>query len=272
MTPGLLVRGEIVQVAGLDIVPPHLPPGNGPQWAYLAGGDYAIRKTRWIRQVIVHTTGGIWPQVIRPGSGPGGECRRYADIWATDPRHSAAHVVVDSTGLVACLADLGYVSAYHAEGSNDWSMGIEMVQGHDGTIWQATIEATAHLIEALCRIFGIPFQYHFPYHAAPMRRMERVDSGRRVQLGGPDCVGVFGHRDNTIARGRGDPGDAIFSAIEARGAEGIDYESGQDLSVARFRQQVLRDRGEQIAVDGLVGPASLAAATRQGFTRWRDVA
>lgn len=32
------------------------------------------------------------------------------------------------------------------------------------------------------------------------------------------------------------------------------------------------DRGEHLTVDGLVGPASIAAARRHGFTRWRDVA
>lgn len=30
--------------------------------------------------------------------------------------------------------------------------------------------------------------------------------------------------------------------------------------------------GEHLTVDGLVGPASIAAARRHGFTRWRDVA
>jgi hypothetical protein len=82
---------------------------------------------------------------------------------------------------------------------------------------------------------------------------------------------VIGHRDQTARRERGDPGDAIWTALAALGLEGVDYDGGEDLELGRARQAVLVARGERIIVDGLVGPVSLAAARRQGFTRWRDV-
>lgn len=283
MTPGLLIAGRIVPVPGLTVIPPAA--AGGPAWAHLDAKDYRMRRAPrpgglpWVRQVIPHSTGGLWPMPIVPGAGPGGECFKYADIWQSDPTSSAAHLVVDSAGAVACFADLAYVCAFHAEGSNEWSVGIEMVQAHDGAIRQATIDATAAVIEAICDAMGIPFQYHAgAYRNAPLLRMEVTDGGHRHNLGGPSCVGVFGHRDNTSARGRGDPGDAIYAALAARAAEGLDYAAEEDLEVGRARQAALNveasRRGETwspLAVDGLIGPASIARARQLGFARWRDV-
>jgi hypothetical protein len=278
VTGGLLIAGALVPVPGLTVIPP--VSHGGPVWAYLDSGDSKSRHG-WIRQVIVHTTGGIWPQPILPGAGPGGEGARYADIWQSDPAHSAAHLVVDSAGTVVCLADLATTTAYHAEASNPWSVGIEMVQGHDGSLHQATLDATAGLVAAICAAIGIPEQMpRGPYRGDPLARMELVGSkGTRRQLGGPDVVGVLGHRDNTSARGRGDPGDAIWTALAALGFEGMDYAGGEDLEIGRARQRWLNAeasrRGETwspLVEDGLVGPASLARARQLKFARWRDIA
>ncbi len=173
---------------------------------------------------------------------------------------------------MACLCDLATCAAYHAEASNDYSVGIEMSTLLDGGIYQATLDATAVLVPALCDALGIPFQIHAaPYHNEPLLRMELTENGHREQLGGATCVGVFGHRDNTSERGRGDPGDVIYAALIAAGAEPLNYAAGQDLEVGKGRQRHLNELGEQLAVDGLVGPASLAAAARRGFARWRSV-
>lgn len=272
---GLLIRGSLVPVPGLTVVPPATH--GGPDWARLDRGDATpSSRSRWVRQVVIHTTGGRWPQPVIAGSGSGGELARYADIWQSDPAHSAAHLVVDSAGVVVCLADVAEVTAYHAEASNPWSIGIEMAQGKGGELYQAQLDATARLVAAICDAAGIPAQMpRGPYRGFPLDRMERVVAGgdfaARRQLGGPDVVGVLGHRDNTSARGRGDPGDAIWTALAALGFEGVDYHGGEDLELGRARQRTLRTRGEQLEVDGLVGPASLAAARRQGFARWRDV-
>lgn len=267
---GLAVSGKLVAVPTLRVIPP--ASHGGPRWAALNPGDCRPRPALWIRQVMVHSTGGRWPQAILPGAGPGGEAARFADIWNTDPVHSAAQIVVDSAGTVACLCDLVTTMAYHAEGSNPWSVGIEMYQRADGGIYQATITATAQLCIALCDALGIPAQFdRRAYTGAPLLRMETGAGPLRHNSGGPDVVGIFGHRDNTCERGRGDPGDAIYAALLAAGAEPLDFASGEDLAVGRRRQAALNARGEHLTVDGLVGPSSIAAARRQGFARWRDV-
>jgi hypothetical protein len=267
---GLVIAGRFVGVPGLKVIPP--ASHGGPPWAALGAGDGRPRPPLWIRQLIVHSTAGRWPQAIAPGLGPGGEAVRLTDIWNSDPVHSAAQIIVDSAGTVACLCDLATTMAYHAEASNPWSVGIEMFQRPDGGICQATIDATAKLCIALCDALAIPAQFNSrAYAGAPLLRMETGTGALRHNLGGPDVVGIMGHRDNTSERGRGDPGDAIYAALHAAGAEPLDFASGEDLGIARRRQVALNARGERLAVDGLVGPASIAAARRHGFARWRDV-
>lgn len=267
---GLLIRGKLVPVPGLTVIPP--ASHGGPKWAALVPGDCTPRGTSWVRQVIVHTTKGNWPQHVVAGSGPGGSDRVVADFWRDDPVHSAAHLVVDTDGSVVCLCDLAEVVAYHAEASNPWSIGIEMYQLSDGGIYDATLIATTVLVEFLCSAFGIPqLMPRGPYRNQPLHRMEIGSGSTRHQLGAPDAVGVFGHRDNTERRGRGDPGDEIFKRLAAIGWEGADYDGSEDLHLGAQRQQALNVRGELLDVDGVCGPASWAAMKRQGFSRWRDV-
>jgi hypothetical protein len=267
---GLLIDGSLVPVSGLSVIPP--ASHGGPTWAALGAGDYGARPTRWVRQVIVHTTKGLWPQPVSPGAGNRQHAAQVANMWREDPVHSAAQIIVDSDGSVACLCDLARIASYHAEGSNPWSIGIEMYQEVDGSVYEATLSATAILVKALCESFGIPEQFPCgPYRSVPLARMEVQRDGRRHQLGGPDVVGVLGHRNNTSARGRGDPGDEIWLRLAALGFEALDYDAGEDLAVGKQRQAVLNAHGERLVVDGLVGPASMAAARRQGFVRWRDV-
>jgi hypothetical protein len=270
-TSGVVLSGRVVALPELNIIPP--ASHGGPHWAFLNSADAPPRPELWIRQLVVHSTRGRWPQPIIPGPGPGGEAANVADVWNRDPVHSGAQIVVDSAGSVACLCDLEDTMAYHAEASNRWSVGIEMLQLRDGSMYQATIDATARLCVALCDVLGIPAQFHCrPYDGTPLSRMEAGSGRQRRNLGGPDVVGIVGHRDNTSERGRGDPGDAIYAALLSGGAEPLDFASGQDLAVGRRRQTALNARGERLTVDGLVGPASVAAARRHGFARWRDVA
>lgn len=280
---GLLINGVLRKVPGLTIIPP--ASHGGPSWAQLGIDDYKPRSTTWVRQVLVHTTKGIYPQHEIPGTGPGGAAKTVADFWA-DPAHSAAQIVVDTDGSIVCLCDLGTMSALHAEASNPWSNGIEMYQLSDGGIYQATLEATVRLIIALTLsgapvsgLFPIPAQLpRLPYRNRPLARMETGTGSTRKQLGGPDLCGVFGHRDNTERRGQGDPGDLIYHRLGAMGFEQLNFDAGEDIAVGKARQAALNAHddatgytGKRLVVDGVCGPASVAAMQRQGFGRWRDV-
>lgn len=254
---GLLIAGVIVPVEGLDIANPTDTP-----WCKLDPGDYKRRQTAWIRQVIVHGTRGGWPQGILPGAGAGGRDKIVAEFWRKDPEHSAAPLVVDTDGTVACLCDLAYFAPYHATVSNDWSVGIEMAQVGASDVYEATIAATVRLVRALCEQFSIPFQIPTAYRNKPLERM---------LTGGKDCVGVFGHRENTHRRGRGDPGDAIMVALEQATAERFDFDAGHDLSAWKLRQAKLNAMGEKLTVDGVAGPSTMAALRRHGFASGREL-
>jgi len=126
---------------------------------------------------------GRLPQSVLDGCGGGGKARVAADMWRSDPTPSAAHIVVDNDGTVACLCDLATTEAYHATVSNPWSIGIEMYQESGSGVHAAVYDATVQLVPALCRIFGIQFQIpRLAYKNRPLRRM--VDGGKQ-------CVGVF---------------------------------------------------------------------------------
>lgn len=259
MSGGLLVGGRIIPVVGLDVVPPY---PSGPPWCRLSTGDFQPRRQR-VRQVVLHTTKGDWPQHVVPGLGAGGRAESTFEFWTRDPVHSAAHIVIDNNGIVACGADLRDVCAYHATVSNEYSVGIEMYQEADGGIFDAVYRAAALLVPAICAALDIPFTVVAdPYNGHPLPRF--LD-------GAPDFYGVLGHRNNTEQRGRGDPGDEIFTRLIAAGGEPVQAGMREDVAKATTRQRWLNAHGAKLVVDGLPGPASMAAMRAAGFTRWRDV-
>ncbi len=263
---GLLVAGLELEVPGVRVIN-----SRDAAWCKLDGGDYRKRRTPWVRQIIVHTTKGKWPQHVKPGAGPDGRDRVVADFWHKDPLHSAAHIVIDSDGSVACLADLAAVCAYHATTSNDWSVGIEIYQEADGGIYEAALVALEKLVPFVCETMSIPFQI----------AGDRYVGGRileRMKHGGPDCVGIFGHRDqawdfenNTSARGRGDPGDEAYERLIAAGAEPMCFAGRGDLGAWKHRQLRLNLWGEKLTVDGICGPSTYRAMQRRGFAHGREI-
>jgi hypothetical protein len=278
--PGLLIDGVEVLVPGLRIFN-----GNDLPWCKLSTADYKPRSTLWVRQLIVHSTQGRWPQPLRRGRGPGGTMRNTADFWRKDPTHSGAQLGIDNDGTVYCFADLRRHCAYHATTSNDWSVGIEMRQEpNDGAIYEAVYDACVKLVPAICAELGIPFQI-----AADAYVPGQIIG--RMLHGGSDCVGVFGHRDQAwmlpdwikdpeqrrryptgyASRGRGDPGDDIYKRLIAAGAEPFLYGAMQDLATWKCRQRVLNAQGAGLVVDGVCGPGTMAALRRLGFRHGREI-
>jgi hypothetical protein len=127
----------------------------------------------------------------------------------------------------------------------------------------------------LCDYFEIPLQVPgVQYKNRPLFRMDCEGP----TPGGPDCVGVFGHRDNTHDRGQGDPGDYIKGRLIAAGAEPLDYDAKQDREVWRLRQRklnrLLTEKRAPVApliADGLAGPATIRAMKSLGYTHGRQI-
>jgi N-acetylmuramoyl-L-alanine amidase-like protein len=275
---GLLIDGIEVVVSGLRIFN-----HNDHPWCRLSAADYKPRSTLWVRQVIAHSTLGKWLQPKRSGAGPGIRARDTAEFWRKDPTHSGAHLLVENNGDVYCFADLKRHCAYHATTSNDFSVGIEMRQESDGAIYEAVYGAMAKLVPAICRELSIPFQIASdPY--VPGQIISRMLHG------GSDCVGIFGHRDQSwvfpnqldvqtrmrypngyAGRGRGDPGDDIYLRLRTAGAEPFYFGAFQDLATWKRRQRILNQQGASLKVDGIAGPGTIRAMRALGYQDGRDI-
>lgn len=241
----------------IDGVEEHVPGIESFSWLddaklRLTAGDGRARRTTWVRSIVLHTTRGDEPQRVRPWRGPQGLARRTVAAWGNDSRHAGAHLIVDGDGSVWCLADLLRDVTYHATSMNEVSIGIELAQTADLEIYQPQIDATVRLLDWLTLRLGIQRQYQSPYlgEAKPVQRLA---------FGGMSCVGIFGHRDQTTARGPGDPGDAIFTALGTAGYDAFDFEALEDVGRWQIRQRMAADRGAQITCDGIPGPATSAA-------------
>jgi hypothetical protein len=258
--PGVVIDGVQTDVPGLRVASwfddPRLRLRVGQP---RAANDGRPRQTRWIRSIVLHTTKGIpggkdlRPQVIRPGRGPAGmHAEDVARWWASSELCSGAHLVCDFDGTWVCLADLATECAYHATTINDVSIGIEICQGAQAELYDGQLDAVVTMVDFLTARFGIQRQIPDAY-TGPIPRLER---------GGADCVGVFGHRDQTGNRGRGDPGDAIMARLAAAGYERFDFRAGADQVAWRQRQQQL---GPPVVVDGVPGPATVTALAQAGY-------
>lgn len=288
MTAGLLLSGQLVATPGVTVIPP--ASHGGPAWNLLDPGDFMARQSP-LQIVTPHTTGGLWPQVVIPGAGPSGHARQILDMWSGRDggqgraQHSGAQITVDFDGLAYCAADIARCAAYNATAINARNLGIEMCTRPDGSIYQATLDATARLIALLVwsgipgsGLLPIPAQSpRAPYRNAPLRRLEL--DGKATS--GSDVYGVIGHRWQTSQRGYGDPGNRIEEMlVELYGFELVDYDASQDIELGKARQRTLNAADlaagvsptwRPLLVDGLVGAASIAAAKRQGYAGWGAV-
>lgn len=215
-------------------------------------GDMRVRKNPWVHMGVLHTTVGDEPQVILPGAGPGGHAKRTVRAWRDDPDHAGSHIVVDDDGTVWCVADLLLEATYHATSVNEVSFGVELCQTNRLEIRQVQIDALCQvgvrgILDVVTEVLSIQRQFHAPYRGSS-RPVARLASG------GEDCVGIFGHRDQTTRRGAGDPGDAVFARLAECGYEAFDFARSLDRDVWRGRQATAG-----VVADGVPGPHTCAA-------------
>jgi hypothetical protein len=259
--PGLVINGAAVHVQGLN-TQNYL---DVPALRLKAGEDMRIRRSAWIRNVILHTTKGIpggkdkRAQKILSGYGPNVDAaERVTRYWSKDGRNAGAHIVVDHDGLVTCCADLQRDATYHAGNCNESSIGVEIYQGSDAELYEGQLEAVVVLCDFLTSYFKIQRQFHWPYKNKPISRFEDRNA--------VDFVGVFGHRDCSSNRGLGDPGDAVFEFLYQAGYERFDCSKDEDKATWKVRQAALVGKGTLgITPDGVPGPRTAEALIKEGY-------
>jgi len=209
----------------------------------LGASDRASRPSTWVRGIVLHTTQGRHPQPIKPGLGGGGSALANVKYWNRSPDYAGAHLLVDRDGVVYQTADIVLEQTWHATSVNAVTVGIEIVQESDGSLYQGQLDATLRLVNWLTEQLGIQRQIPAPYKG-PLDRLV---------AGGKDVVGVYGHRDQTKSRGRGDPGDGVMDMLAAAGYERFDLDLRQDLYAWIERQLTMG-----LHADGVAGPATVA--------------
>lgn len=253
----LIIGGQAVEVPGLDgenfFENPKLK---------LASTDFRNRRVWWVRSICVHTRMGIFaPDKIVNGGKNRGWDGVVAGRWSKDERYASAHIAIDGDGSVGCLSDLRLHTTYHAGQVNDVSIGIEMYQEADGTIYTDTLASCLRLVDFLTLRFGI--QRQIPAERKICRRFARGTKGsgsaQRAYLSGGlsgvNFSGVFGHRNVTRNRGPGDPGDEIMAWLSNAGYERYIVDLDEDLNVWAGRQRQLGIHEEE--VDGIPGSQTL---------------
>lgn len=167
-----------------------------------------------VDKIVLHTTLGwpdhkhLTPQRVRDEAASASECRAVAVIndWKKGGRFAGSQLILDADGTLFCCADLAKDAAYHAPPLNGRSIGIEVVQQRDSSLFRAQLDMLPRIVDRLSEIFPIERRVAFPY-----RGKARLDSVTESA--------VWGHRDVTNDRGAGDPGDFIMQSLVDAGWE-----------------------------------------------------
>lgn len=236
--------------------------------------DGAPRTTTWIRAFVGHTTKGIWPQPLKPGYGPPvNDAAKVNRYWTNNNDAGGAQFVADRDGDMACMCDCYKTAAYHAGKVNQYTEGLEIFQelvmvGEEktGPLYEGQLHNVVKLVDAITWFFQIQRQVQSHY----------VGAIARLVAGGANAVGIYGHRDCSSNRGRGDPGDHFYDwlmrpvdttadpdigrpAQHFAGYEPVNYANNSDLDMWKVRQAEMNRKGAKLTVDGIAGPKTVAA-------------
>lgn len=245
----IVLGGVIYEIPGLEtksfINDPSIPQATDTN-----------RRTQRIRAIVVHTVHGkLGP--LRPGSNPSQRAERYARYQANTTRSVSWDFTVDSDGTVVQSNDPLLRVTWQAGSNaiNEVSLGIEIVQDQDNTMYEASLDALVKLVIFLCEKLGIQAQVPVYQGRPDRRKLTRLMTGDR----GRDVVGVYGHRNCANNRGAGDPGDFPFEFLLRAGFEGYDFQAEQDKVVWRQRQTELG-----VPADGVPLTQTVEALQRAG--------
>jgi hypothetical protein len=228
----IVINGKKIEVPGLKTTS-HLD--GVAHIKYMT--DCNPRK-QTIRMIIAHTHKGIKGKLL-PGTGPNSTTDdALARYQNNTGRHVSWDYTIDKNGDVIAQSDPAKTVAWHAgqHGVNERSLGFEIVQNEDGSVYEGQIDKVVLLIDALTALLGIQRQIVWD----SSKGSPKVGIEKRLQMdGGADFVGVAGHRNTSRDRGPGDPGDYLFLALQKAGYECFDLSKGEDLKVWKDRQRAL---------------------------------
>lgn len=208
---GLVVDGRIVPIEGLEVLSYLRHPKLVPQ---VKDGRPRVEP---VLSFVVHTVHGKVGRVVEAPAPPSTRAERYARYQATTSRDVSWHLTLDTDRTLLVSADLARRLCWHAPPTNNWSIGLELVQDNDGTLYGPQLDAAVQVIARCCDLFGIPRRVPVeadgrPYQKAVPAWRPRAEGGRAERW-----AGVLAHRNVTGNRGLGDAGDGVMLRLLAAG-------------------------------------------------------
>ena len=206
----LVIDGQRVETPGMETIS-WLDDAKVPRVK-----DGRRRVPQSARAIVLHTVHGKLGPLSDVPSVPSARAERYARYQAGTAREVSWHITVDTDGTIVQSADVAAWTCWHATSVNGWTVGIELVQEADGTVYRPQLAAVVALCDLLCARLGIE-------RRVPARAGVPI-VGVVPRLTGTDgpWSGVFGHRNQTRQRGAGDPGSSVFLALLAAGYAGVE--------------------------------------------------
>jgi len=227
-----------------------------PQWCPKATD--VSKRYAWLRGIVLHTVHGK-KGPLKPGAKDTGREFNYARYFANSTRKVSCDYIIDTDGSIAVTNDPLVNFTWHAESVNPVTLGIEFVQDDDGSLYEEQINAGVRFVSFLCEQLGI--QKQVPAIAG--KPDPQVYTRLKAPNDGHTLVGVYGHRNQTVNRGFGDPGNWIFEALLRNGFEGFNFEKDEDLLVWKDRQKAV-DIPEKDQ-DGIPGPNTRTHLAAAGY-------
>ena len=189
-----------------------------------AGEDMSFRRTRWVRQIMLHCTK-VRKATVKPGFGKDTNVGERVNLfWSTNGKAGGAHFTIDHDGTIYQHADPQEDRAFHGGSVNDHSIGIEIYLGtgsgdKTNTVYEGQLHVVVMFVNWLCFWFGIQRQ---------MPRLTDRYEIPRIKAGGKDFVGVIGHRHQYKGKAPYDPCDAAMALLAENGFLEFDLQKGKD--------------------------------------------
>lgn len=217
-------------------------------------------RTRRVRSIILHSVRGTLGPV-KSGFKPSSRAEAEARYQSHTTRAVSWDATLDTDGTLIWQNDPAARFTWQATAWNQFSIGIELVQDGDGTLYDGQLQTLVKVLDQLTAELRIQRQIAWGPSGLPTGVLARADEHGSKQ--GVDMTGVYTHFMNTTSRGRGDV-TAPFEYLRRAQYECFDVPAGEDLAAWRKRQsEVLGFAGAD--ADGIPLDKTCAALEARGY-------